>query len=487
MIDGVKVKCLGINAKDWEENSLLDFKSGVVLETGEILDNGKKVAFYNGLYFQLIPSTVSETTHCYIKGSIAKYHTDGKTNAFDFTASMLLTVLNDLKEKFNIDPSKAVLENLEYGLNIIPPIEVKKVIKGLIAYKNNGFKTFSIPDTELGQCIGMKNYQTIKFYHKTEQDTNALSNLLRIEIAVKRMSIISKYGIKTLADLTAIKVNPLLQNILNVWNDCIFIDEKRKYREMAGFERSKWLFYINPRKWEDLEKKQRYRMKKHFIHLNSKYGLGNIKEEISLLITQKIKELTAETTLENVHLLHSFSNTFNSPKTKPKCPPFTRLDKGVKGTLKTIKNSKGNGHKKINKKCKVCSKDISTQKAGSKFCSKHCNNSFHASKRTEVRRLKIQTEKENLSTLLKTIEIDFNWCLISYQMENQSYSDILNQTEIYCKGITAKSVFRVVVSSTINFENEIELNSFRARKYIQMLNNYNIKNTQITGIESLAK
>jgi hypothetical protein len=56
---------------------------------------------------------------------------------------MILDVIEDLNKKFNIDPTKAILENMEYGVNIIPPIETRQVIKNLIAYKSDGFKTFS--------------------------------------------------------------------------------------------------------------------------------------------------------------------------------------------------------------------------------------------------------------------------------------------------------------------------------------------------------
>lgn len=473
MIDGVKVRCLGIDAKDWEENSLLVFNSGIDIQTGELLGNGRKIAFYKGLTFHLIPSTLSDTLHCYIKGSLAKYYTDGKTNAFDFNVSMLSWVLHDLSYKFHFNPANAVLENLEYGININLPIDPKKVIRGLIAYKSKGFKTFSIDNTNLGQCIGSPTYQTIKIYDKSKQDPQAPKNLLRMEIAVKRMSIVSKYGIKTLQDLTAPKVAPLLYHLLEVWNDCIYVDEKRKYREMTSFERSKWLFYINPKKWEDLEKKQRYRMKKHFTQLKAKYGMNDTQQEIANLINSKIKELTAETDIYCVHLLHNFSTGFESPKTNKGCPPFTRLDKGVKGTPNTTLKPKRKAKRKTAKKCTVCNKDISAKKAGSKFCSKHCNNSYHASRRTTKRRERILGEKKQLAILLQELGTTDNWCLISYRVLGEDYSDILHQREICFKGMVWKNVYQVWISSTANFKTKNILTSYRARKYIQMLNRIN--------------
>ncbi|MBR9775365.1 MAG: hypothetical protein GYB55_10260 [Cytophagales bacterium] len=62
MVDGVKVKCLGVDAIEWEKNSLLTFKSGIDIQTGEIMENGKRIAIFQGLQFHLIPSTVSDTT-----------------------------------------------------------------------------------------------------------------------------------------------------------------------------------------------------------------------------------------------------------------------------------------------------------------------------------------------------------------------------------------------------------------------------------------
>lgn len=475
MIDGVKFICFGINAKDWEDNGLLVFKTGIDTKTGEIFKNGKKIAFFKGLSFHITPGKIPGTFHFTVRGSLAKYYTHGKTNAFDFTASMLLTVIQELKDKFKIDPSNTIIQNLEYGINIFPPMETKKFLKGLIAYRSNGFKTFSSENTKLGQCIGMPNYKTIKFYDKSEQDKNAPLGLIRIEIGIKRMSIIAKYGIKTLADLTASKVGPLLGELLELWNECIFIGEKCNYREMTVRERSKWLYYINPKKWEDQEKKQRHRMKKHFLELNAKYGTDDKKQETLLLISQKIKELTAEKPLKNVHLFGDFFDGYESQKLKLKKGPFTSLDKDVIRAQKPNRNLKEKGHRKNLKKCKVCKKEISNLKAGSKFCSKTCNNSFHGKIRTEKRRFNILTEKEILENLLKNIQFESHWLLISYQADGINYSDILHQKEISFKGTIGKNVFKLVLSSTMNFENKIILTSYRARKYIQTVKNYNTK------------
>tara|TARA_R110000868_G_scaffold312820_3_gene573831 strand:- start:41257 stop:42705 length:1449 start_codon:yes stop_codon:yes gene_type:complete len=476
MVDGVKVKCLGVDAIEWEKNSLLTFKSGIDIQTGEIMENGKRIAIFQGLQFHLIPSTVSDTTHCYIKGSLAKYYTQGQTNAFDFTASMLGNVLNDLWEKFGIDPAKAILERIEIGVNIIPPIEAKKIFKGLIAYKNNAFKAFSVANTTLGQCIGMPNYQTIKIYNKAKQDPKAPANMIRIEIAFMRMSPLKNYGIKTLSNLTAPKVAPLLGKLLQVWNDCIYTDGNRNYKGMSKFERSKWLFYINPKKWEDLGKKQRYRMKKHFALLNTKYGMGNTQQETAKLIAEKVKELTAETLEKSVHLLHDFSKPKGSQKLKPKCPPFTHLDEGVKRGQKETQKPKEKAYQKKCQKCIVCKVNISSLKAGAKYCSKHCSNSFHASNRTALRRARIEKEKEQLQKLLRAIEAKEYWCLISYQMGNDSFAVVLHQNEINISKAEKIKVYRVEVSTSSEFTKAITLTSYRARKIIKSINQLNFTN-----------
>jgi len=297
-----------------------------------------------GLTFSLIPSTVSKFTHCLVRGSLAKLYTDGVTNAFDFTANMVEQTISDLQSLFGIDPAKAVLENFEFGLNITLPETLKSrdFFRGLIAYKGNGFATMNTANNEIGVCIGNKGFKVVKIYDKSRQDTNAPPRLIRIEIAVKRMRAVEKYGIKTLADLNRKTLTLLADEILDLWRDCIYVDGKPNFRSMTAFEQKKWLYYTNPKNWEGVEKKKRYRMKQHFAGLKRKYVIGDHQAALLELITAKARKLTGGTNepandfpKKCVHLFHNFSGNFHPQNEKSICPPFPYVYGDGKGGQNT--------------------------------------------------------------------------------------------------------------------------------------------------------
>jgi hypothetical protein len=471
VIDGLKIVCEGLDPMHWENNGLLQFKTDIELATGEILNNGDKVAFYNGLQFIIKPSSKSALPVCMVRGSIAKYYAKGETNAFDFTLSKLNEAIISLHRIFNIDPTKAKLQGFEYGLNIKIPIDPKKFLRGLIAYKSRGFSIMNSKDSSIGRIIDYKKFRALKVYNKSKQDKEAPDHLIRIEEKFYRMSPVSKYGIVWLADLPTPKIIPLAFSTLEFWGNCIFSIEKPTYKAMTDFERKKWLYYLTPKHWEEVEKKQRYRMKRHFQELKQKYTTDNLQHEIYKTMETKLKDLTADKGLKNVHLLHGVKCENESQKQIGKCPPFTPLDEGVKSTP----NDKQNINKSINKKCakidrkkcKVCRAKIDHKKAGALYCSKHCNNSFHAKRRTNQRRQKIRTEKQILRLLLDRLEKSNYWVLITYQFENVNYSETLRQSEIIGGFTIDCKVSKVQILHSLKSSNPKTLTSYRAKKFIK--------------------
>jgi len=92
LVDGIKILCIGTNPKSWEANPLLTFATKVDEQTGEIISN-TKIAFFKGLHFYLIPSTISTVTHCILRGSLPKYYNNGKDNGYDYSLEMLISTI----------------------------------------------------------------------------------------------------------------------------------------------------------------------------------------------------------------------------------------------------------------------------------------------------------------------------------------------------------------------------------------------------------
>ncbi len=376
MICGVKIDVPYLNGNEWLESNLLDFYTATNVQTGEIKEH-KLIAKYNGLTFIITASRKHDNIrHCQVQGSLHKYFNNGEHNANDFTFADLQTILEDLKNKFQVIPEKAILRNLEFGVNIKAPITVKELLKNIVAYGNSSFASLKIQGIKVGKWIEKQQYK-IKVYDKGKQYKRKTKNLVRIEISVNKMRFLESYGIINLSSLknhsTVFNLGVLLHNF---WNNTIYYDQKLKWKLLNEFERKKVLYYAAERNWEEFDRKQRYRAKKHLDEITKKYGTGNSKTEIDILITKKWKELAAD-----------------------KCPRFNRVKKDhssrsmstnypLEHTVKMSHSEVTSQQKKNSRDCIVCGKDISNKRKDAVYCSKSCNNSFHAKKRKQKRKLK---------------------------------------------------------------------------------------------------
>lgn len=329
MIDGIKIDVHSLNGSKWLSNKLLHFHTYTSVETGELLD-GTIVAKYKGLKFFITQSTKYENRVYYsVRGSLHKYFNNGKHNANDFSFYDLQNVLQELQQKFNINPKTSTLRNIEFGTNINTPIDAKEVLKSLVCYGKYTFGTLKIEGLIVGKRIA-KQQSSLKIYDKGKQYQKA-TNLVRFEIVVQKMIYLKKFGIVMLSDLQDItKIEPLGSILLNYWNDVIYYDKKIDWKRLTEFERKKILYYATPRNWSDFEIKQRYRAKKHFKELMQQFSTSTIHKEIYDLIGLKWSYLSAnicpqinqdfktKNESQNVHKLTVSIHGYNVDKSTPK-------------------------------------------------------------------------------------------------------------------------------------------------------------------------
>lgn len=360
--------CIGTTPKSWEQNALLQFQSKLNENTGEISE--VKYAFYKGLFFKIVPSTVSKQFHLIIRGSLAKYYNNGKNNAFDFNLIMLEETINELQTKFNINPHKAILQNFELGVNINTNKPIKTIIRGIRAYQSSCFVKLKTDEIFNGKQIKRQEYN-YKIYDKSIKNPKTDENLLRIEVAIKSTKLAKKHNIRVLADILDLeKLNSIKPLLIDVWRNMIFYDKGVKLREMTAFQRQKWLFLCDATNWETFTRAQRFKAKKTFQELKHKFCTSKTQEETLQLLIQKLEILSANKHNKNGNDLRNFLNK--------KSERFTHLDKGVKRYLfESVMKSKKTNPKNTpikRRKCIVCKTSISKKKAGTKYCSKQCNN-----------------------------------------------------------------------------------------------------------------
>lgn len=467
MIDGVKVELQAFDSKKWFECGLLDFTVPVSVSTG-VVKNGTQIANCKGLVF-----TITDTQkdvikhHCNIRGSIHKYHNNGDHNANDFTNTDLHNTLKNMELDYNICLSSAYLHGLEFGVNVETPIPVSQVLHNLVASKGRQFTAIKYKGKTVGKQIQRDEY-SIKLYNKGEQYNMGSYNLMRIEVSVNKMRLLAKYGIFTLSDLLDTeKISPLGKLLLDHWNSIIYYDKGVKWKELTPFERKKLLYYVAPRNWEDFNRKQRYRARKHFCELMAKHNALFTHKEIGNLIAQKWEELTTVKCLhfhqKNMKLCSRKMSTF--PQLEYRVKPWSSIIKKniIKNTLKT--------RDKITKKCRVCSADISHKRTHSLYCSKKCNNSYHASIRKQQRHMKKEKELKQLNELLKNLQQSNLKMLVTYSNNGQHYTDQLEQKEIQ---VTAEWINRIKWVTVQETATEyILLTSYRARKLIKEVSKIN--------------
>ena len=488
MIDGVFLECAGVTYKDWINNRHLNFFATINPETAE-LKNGNLTAVYKGLKFFIKPSSIQAGKyHFIIQGSLHKYRNNGKHNADSFTISDLKAVIQDLQTKFKINPDTTYLRGFEFGVNITPPIPVKEVLKSLVAYKGYNFSMLKIDGKQNGKQIKQQRHRA-KIYDKAKQYDIKDKQLLRIEIAVKKMAFVKPLNIVTLQDLTDLnKVLQLKPVLLNFWNDVIFYDKKVRYKDMTNFEQKKLLYYASPRNWTDFNRLQRHRAKQHFNQLISKYGTTQNKALILYKIDTEFENLTAE----KCKRINQLSKENDSPKMITFDPlkysvKMLSFNKEIKSNIFLPKNPKNDpdfiaylkSQKNTPRRCVVCGTDISHKRPHAQYCSKTCNNKLNGKRRTHRRQAQRQTEIANLTGILQNLNKSDLWLTIKYKQSGAIYGDLLHQSEIATDRQTIRQVYEIVINRQDNAPPVI-LTRQRAKQLIKALNDYN-RNNRHTG------
>jgi hypothetical protein len=472
VIDGIKIKCNGTTAHDWQSNILLKFYSSIDEATGEILTKNK-VAFYRGLSFHLIPSTVSDVVHCFIKGSLAVFHNYGLNNAYDFDFSMLSNTIQELKEVFAVNPNTAQIQTFEAGANLNINQPIKQVISGLRAYQNENFVLLKIEGANVGRMISRTEY-ALKIYDKGKQSgTN--KNLLRLEYAFKKSRHAHKFSINVLADLLDVsKLEAVKMALCEFWANVIFYDKGLKLRDMNDKETKKMLYYLDATNWAKFSRMQRKRATVHFKELSGRFSTSTTQTEIGELLRLKLDELTAVKCYD----FPNFLKGIDSQKRGSKMLRFPPLDEQGNSNIKQSKNKVKhtakkmveNGAKNQVRECCKCGSNISHKKPNSKYCSKHCNNSTQAKKRKMNRQNIKEVENQNLSLLLHNLAKSNLLLLVEYATDTGTYADRLEQKEINTNSDWICAVIKVTIEAE---PVPIFLTSYRARKLIKSINKLN--------------
>jgi hypothetical protein len=347
MIDGIKTLNLITNLSKLEKNADLSeyWKNTVRNDSGEILEGSAK---FNGLIFSV------KNGVCSLNGSLHKYKNHGLHNYDDFSAVDVAEVVWDIERRFEVSIHTTEINGLEWGVNVVLPFAVNRVLDNLITYKGVQFLEGDGKDMEYYEC--KLTHFRIKIYDKGKQ-FNLPDNVLRVEISANKRQYLEtkKISLRYFSDLLKRDIYEPLGNILiEVFENILFGDNTLDESKLSEKEVKIFLRGNNPKTWktpkDETERKRLYRLEKSYKEILERYGTGvNVQRVVLELIKNKWSELSRiyrPDDLEIVPYLPLLKEEENGEK-KPKLSQIYILDEKV--------NTGHTDNKKSSKKVKKCS------------------------------------------------------------------------------------------------------------------------------------
>lgn len=297
MIDNSKLNCTDQqliqrlrsfpNMKQVENNNTTDsfqiFGNHLRMDFRKSFENGRFVGYHN-VYLSISP-------HYHFN----KYKHNGNDLTPENARKSILDICTYLGiKRSEFDLFKVV--NLEFGLNIIPKTDIKKLVNGIEFYKKTPFivKKANEPFSKITNASKQKN---VKAYAKGIQCHEKLNapeidiNTFRFEVKNKKSFAIRKHGINTLNDLFKDEVfTRLAHALVKEWQLIHIINLEPNFapytREDLKFIKqhstvNDWLKIIND---ENRNKFQREKQK----YFKTLQGDDKIREEVFNLMNEKI-------------------------------------------------------------------------------------------------------------------------------------------------------------------------------------------------------
>ena len=245
-IDFIKAQIIGLDKEHFLNNDKL------VFEWYKPKKPNKKPYWFNE--FENIEIKIYETGSIYFSGSLHKFYNNGLHNHNEFNKGAYFETLERIKSIYGIEPENIRVIQLEYGVNILPPIQTNDILNNLIQHKNKDFEQkISNDNGKYYQCEHA-NY-IIKIYNKSLQ-YGCKNEVLRIEIKQTNWSEHRQQGFNTLHDFNKWNKYQFVNNLLTKWNEVIFYDPTNRDVE-------KWGKYSNVNFWRELRTKSHTTQKKH--------------------------------------------------------------------------------------------------------------------------------------------------------------------------------------------------------------------------------
>lgn len=199
------------------------------LDFRKVFENGKLIGFHH--------VEISISPH---------YHFNNyQHNGNDFTPENCIKTILDILTYLRIKPheySLLKIVNIEFGLNIVPEMDIKSLINWILYSKKT---SFVVPNSEIPyfKITNTTKYKQIKAYakglhcHEVLNAPEIDANTFRFEIKSKKSANIKKYGIDTAIDLFKPETyQRLAQEIIAEWEHILLINKSSDFSGLKKTE-----------------------------------------------------------------------------------------------------------------------------------------------------------------------------------------------------------------------------------------------------------
>ena len=275
MIDFVKIKITdeALINQVWS-NEILEYDGKSEKRFNDELKELVKKKYKN-LYFTKYQDRIE------ISGSLHYFFNNGIHNSNDFSVKDCINTIMQIRDLFMLDLEKCKLINLEYGVNIIPSIDVEDLVHNIMYHDK---RQFTRPTKHFYYKIaGNEAYKHVKAYNKSVQFPSLCNNTFRFEVKSKQSKYINSLDLFTLNDLADTDAyNHLMKELIKEWDNVLLFDLSKNIDKK----------YLNTYFWEDILKNGcRNKFNNQKKRYYDKLGNNNLHSQIRKTLIQKMQFL----------------------------------------------------------------------------------------------------------------------------------------------------------------------------------------------------
>ncbi len=305
----------------------------------------KTVKEFKGIYFCFYSNRID------ILFKPHYYFNNNLHNANDFKVNDCINTVLELKEALKIDLKLLKVVNIEFGLNVISPIDIKKLISYLQYHERNEFVndnklSYSKKSFKANQNGTANSYKIIKAYAKgIHYPEYSNLNTFRFEIKSKQSKYINQIGIFTGEDLLKIDCYSIMANeLINEFDKVLILDCETDFSQLKEVEQSKIKNYLNTMTWfnfkQDSYRNRFNKEKTKYYNLINKVE-NNLKLQLDKIISEKLEFLktgaiSKHKEKQKTGAISTLKKSNNKKHSKNKTGAISNIYKGGKCTSKEI-------------------------------------------------------------------------------------------------------------------------------------------------------